>query len=178
MATYNYLNQAIQSSLLIVPKDNDPFFFPTQLALSGYASDGQLYDNGVLATAPFGPFQALQASWFLEAQNPYRGPLPTFPRAALVLLSDVALTILDETNTATTSSGLPLWIQFLLNDLNALTDNFENAVIGFTPTGLSYGGGILAVTYTPDAGSTIQSAMTVNVDFTGDGVYLDVAVTP
>lgn len=175
---YDYLNQSIVSSLLIVPKDNDSFFNPVSLGLTGYGFDGQLYDGGVLAIAPFGPFQNLQASWFLEAQSAYRGPLPTFPKGALVLLSKTALTILDETNSVTTAGALPLWMEFLLNDLYALTDNFDNTLIGFTPAGLSYAGGILVVTYIPDAGSTIQSAMAVNVDFTGDGVYLDVAVTP
>src|SRR5271156_1625850 len=102
---YDYINQSIQTSLLIVPQDNDPFYNPTQLALTGYGFDGNLYDGGVRATAVFVPYQSLQASWFTEAQSSYRGPLQSFPGAALVLLSQVALTILDET-----SSELPLWI--------------------------------------------------------------------
>lgn len=162
---YNYLNQEIQSSLLIVPKDNDPFFFPTQLAHTGFAFDGFFYDQGVKTAA--------QASWFLEPQGPYRGPLPSFPEAALVLLSQAALTILDETN-----PSLPLWMQFLLNNANALTDNFSGDLIGFTPTGLSYAAGILVVVYAPDAGSLDQSALAVNLDFTQDGAYLFVATAP
>lgn len=163
MAAYDYINQSIQSSLLIVPKDNDPFFFPTQLALSGFAFDGFLYDSGVKTMT--------QASWFTEAQSAYRGILPSFPEAALVLLSQVALTILDETN-----SDLPLWMQFLMSDLYAVANNFNETLIGFTPVGLSYAGGILTVTYIPDAGSDYQSTLAVNIDFTQDNVYLMVAV--
>jgi hypothetical protein len=163
---YDYINQSIQSSLLIVPKDNDPFFFPTQLALTGFASDGYFYDGGIRNPL-------VRASWFTEAQGPYRGILPSFPQAALVLLSEVALTILDETN-----SELPLWMQFLLGDANALANNFNGSLIGFTPTGLSYAAGVLVVTYVPDAGSAVQSTLAVNIDFVQDGVYLYVAVTP
>jgi hypothetical protein len=167
MATYDYINQSIQSSLLILPKDNDPFFNPTQLALTGFAFDGFYYDGGVQTSA--------QASWFLEAQGAYRGPLQSFPEAALVLLSQVALTILDETNP---NANLPLWMQFLLSDLSALANNFNGTLIGFTPSGLSYAAGVLAVTYLPDAGSTIQSSLAVNMDFVQDMVYLYVAVAP
>src|SRR5271167_2905829 len=113
MATYDYINQSIQNSLLIVPQDNDPFFFPTQLALTGFAFDGYYYDGGIRTMT--------QASWYTEPQGAYRGILPSFPEAALVLLSRVAVTILDETN-----SDLPLWMQFLLRDLNALANNFND----------------------------------------------------
>ena len=170
MANYDYINQAIQSSLLIVPKDNDPFFFPTQLALTGFAFDGFYYDGGVKLGS--------QASWFLEAQGLYRGPLPSFPEAALVLLSQVSLTILDETNPVVTAGKLPLWMQFLTNDLYAMTDNFNDTSVGFTPSGLSYAAGVLTLTYAPDAGSVVQSALAVNIDFVQDEVYLYVAVTP
>ncbi len=178
MAIYDYINQQIQSSLLVLPKDNDPFFNQVSLGLTGFASNGRLYDGGVLATAPFGPFPSLFASWYSEPQGTYRGPLPSFPAAALVLLSEVALTVLDETNPVTTSGALPLWMQFILQDFAALTNNFKGGLVGFTPSGLSYSTGVLAVTYTPDPGSTIQSELAVNIDFTLDSVYLYVAVAP
>src|SRR5271170_901221 len=152
---YDYINQSIQSSLLIVPKDNDPFFFPAQLGLTGFAFDGFFYDGGVKTLT--------QASWFTEAQGPYRGILQSFPQGALVLLSVVSLTILDETNTT-----LDLWMQFLLQDMQALTNNYlaaqsPNNLVGFTPTSLSYAGGVLTVKYIPDAGSTVQSTLAVNL---------------
>lgn len=165
MAAYDYINQSIQSSLLILPKDDDPFFFPTQLAHTGFAWDGFLYDGGVR--------QVQQASWYTEPQGPYRGPLQTFPQASLVLLSKVALTILDETNT-----NLPLWMQFLLQDMQALANNFNNTIIGFTPESLTYAGGVLTVLGMPDPGSTIQSMLAVSLDFVNDTAYLEVAVTP
>jgi hypothetical protein len=170
---YDYINQEIQSSTLIVPKDNDPFFFPTQLAFTGYAHDGNLYDNGVRANAIFPPYTALQASWFTEPQGEYRGPLQTFPTASLVLLSKVAMTILDETQ-----SSLPLWMGFLLSDAFALTNNFENALIGFTPTIVTYASGKISVESVPDAGSAIQAITAIIFDFTQDSVYLYTAIPP
>jgi len=170
MAAYDYINQSIQASLLITPKDDDPFFNPVPLALTGFAADGFWYDGGVKT--------GTQASWFLEGEGPYRGPLQAFPAAALVLLSQVSLTILDVSNAVTESSLLPLWMQALLGDSLALTNNFEDALVGFTPTGLTYAAGIVTVLYTPDAGSNIQSTMGVNFDFVKDSVYLYVAVTP
>lgn len=169
MAAYDYLNQSIQSSLLVLPKDDDPFFNPVSLALTGYAFTGLLYDGGVLATAPFGQFQTLQASWFSEPQSSTRGILPSFPTAALCLLSQVAMTILD---VSSPTANLPLWMQFIIQDQNALANNFNATLTGFTPSGLGYGGGIVVVTYTPDAGSQIQSSLAVNVDFVQDSVYL------
>lgn len=164
---YDYINQSIQSSLLIVPKDNDPFFFSSALGHSGFGSDGFLYDGGVRLNQ--------QASWFLESQGPYRGPLPSFPQGALVLLSEVALTILDETNPVTTSSMLPLWMQFILSDFQALANNFNATLSGYTPLGLSYSAGVLSVIYIPDPGSSVQSTLAVNIDFSQDGCYLYVA---
>src|SRR5271157_605277 len=159
---YDYINQSIQSSLLIVPKDNDPFFFPVQLGLTGFAFDGFLYDGGVKT--------GTQASWATEGQGTYRGILQSFPQGALVLLSVVSLTILDET-----SQNLDLWMQFILQDAQALTNNYlsadvPNNLIGFTPTSLSYAAGVLTVLYIPDAGSTVQSTLAVNMDFVQDAV--------
>jgi hypothetical protein len=167
---YDFINQQIQSSLLILPKDNDPFFNPTQLALTGFAFDGFYYDGGVRT--------GKQSSWFLEPQSTYRGILPSFPQAALVLISDVALTILDETNPVTMSSQLPLWMLFLLQDFQALANNFNSSLIGFTPVGLSYGAGILVVNCSPDPGSSIQGNLAINVDFVQDAVYLYTALHP
>ncbi len=170
MAAYDFINQPIQASLLITVKDDDPFFNPGPLAITGFAADGFYYDGGVRTMT--------QASWFTEGEGPYRGPLQAFPAAALVLLSQVSLTILDVSNAVQTSALLPLWMQALLGDSLALTNNFEDSLVGFTPSGLTYAAGILTVTYIPDAGSEIQSTMSVNFDFTQDSIYLYVAVSP
>jgi hypothetical protein len=164
--SYDILGQSIVSSLLVVVQDNDPFFNPSLLNFTGFSSNGFFYDDGVKTST--------QASWFLEAQSPTRGPLPSFPTAALVLLSSTSLSIFDATNT----SGLALWMQAVVENTSALANNFNNTLVGFTPSGLSYATGIISVIYTPDAGSTIQSTMVVNFDFTQDDVYLYVAVTP
>ena len=169
--SYNFVNQSIVSSLLINVKDDDPFFNPILLALSGFSANGFYYDSGVKTSAT--------ASWYSEPQGEFRGPLQTFPQSALVLLSYAALTILDVSNAVQTSSMLPLWMQFILSDDYALTDNFDpNALIGYTPAGLSYGGGVIAVNYTPDAGASPQGGMAVNLDFTLDSVYLYAVATP
>ncbi len=170
MAAYDFINQPIQASLLITVKDDDPFFNPVALALTGFSADGFWYDAGVKTGS--------QASWFTEGEGPHRGPLQQFPQAALVLLSQVSMTVLDVSNAVQTSSMLPLWMQALLGDSLALTNNFEDSQVGFTPSGLTYAAGIVTVTYTPDAGSAVQSSMAVNFDFTADSVHLYVGVTP
>lgn len=158
---YDYLNQAIQSSLLIVPKDDDPFYNPVSLGHTGFAFDGTLYDGGVQVGGP------VYASWYSEAPGAFRGNLPAFPLAALVLLSRVALTVVDETQ-----FSLPLWMQFVLADNYGLSNNFNTQLVGWTPQSLTYGGGIIAVGYQPDAGSQNQNTLSVNVDFVQDSIYL------
>jgi hypothetical protein len=173
------------------------------LSHNGFAWDGILYIGGVQQITMSSPPGPIYASWFTETDGPYRGTSSTFPQAGLVLLSRVALTILDET-----SSALSLWMQFLLqsNLLNnfpvsspplsppvdvpgsyALTDNFNSELNGWLPSGLAYADGVLSVVYTPDYGNqtgisadhtsyNIDSNMVVSIDFTTDSVYLDVAV--
>jgi hypothetical protein len=118
------------------------------------------------ATADWG------ASWFLEATGPYRGGTATFPTAGLILLSKVALTILDEA-----TSNLTLWMLFLLSNTFMLTNDFNDSVSGWTPNALTYADGVLSVIYEPDEGATdITSPMVVSMDFVQDRAYLDVAV--
>jgi hypothetical protein len=158
---YDYLNQSIQSSLLIIPKDNDPFYSPVALGHTGFAFDGTLYDGGVQVAGP------IYASWYSEAPGAFRGNLRSFPLAALVLLSKVAMTVLDETQ-----FSLPLWMQFVLADSYGLSNNFNDQIVGWTPQSLTYGGGIIAVGYQPDAGSDNQNIVSVNVDLVQDAIYL------
>ena len=165
MAAYDYLNQSMVASALIQPRDDDSFYHP-ELGHTGFAADGTRYTNGVQDPGP------VFALWYKEIPGPYRSSTPNFPNAGLILLSRVALTILDESD-----QTLPLWMKFLLSDSHALANNFDLALSGFLPTGLAYADGIISVTYKPDPGSiTITSNMIVSIDFTQDQVYLDVAV--
>jgi hypothetical protein len=159
MASYDYIDQSIMATCLIQPKDIDSFYNPITQLHTGFAWDGQLYSAGIP--------QNTYATWY--------------PQAGLVLLSKVALTIVDES-----TANLNLWMQFLLDNEYALADNFNEELNGWLPSGLSYADGILSVIYSPDAGNktglatdggyNVDSNMVVHVDFTQDKVYLDVAV--
>ena len=148
-----------------------------------------------------------KASWFTEfGTNAYRGDEAAFPAFGLALVSPVSLVILDQATPVTQANQLPMWMQFLLGDSNALANNFNGSVQGFTPSAVCYADGVISVTYTPDAGnqeafnhinatpppaietiiSTSQlptypvvpsySHMVVSIDFAQDSVYLDVAL--
>jgi hypothetical protein len=183
MATYNYLDQAIQSTCLIEPKSNDSFYYPLStsntLGHTGFAWDGTLYIEGVQQYTIASPPALIYASWYSEAQGDYRGGTPTFPQTGLILLSRAALTILDGS-----TSALTLWMQFLIQNQFALANNFsENLNNGWTPSSLTYADGVLSVTCTPDTGNNIvgegynvDSNMVINIDFSQDKVYIDVAV--
>ena len=168
---YDYLSQSILATMLIEMKDNDAFYNPSlQSSYTGYASTGQLFTGGQA--------QSDMASWATESSGAYRGTNPAFPTAALVLLSNTALTILDETN-----SELNLWMQFLLSDSYALSNNFAlgdplyasgQMLQGFQPRGLTYANGIISVIYSPDPGSvSINGTLVVNLDLAQDRVYLE-----
>ena len=69
-----------------------------------------------------------------------------------------------------------------------LTDNFPLGsphytsppifnCVGFVPKALTYANGIISVSFSPDPGSeAVTSLMVVNIDFTQDTAYLDVAM--
>jgi hypothetical protein len=183
--SYNYTNQSIRATCLIEPKDNDSFYNPVSMSHTGFAWDGNYYKAGVQKPGV--------ASWYAESTGAaYRGDSAAFPRAGLILLSRVSLTILDETTPA-----LNMWMQFLLqsNVLSpsttagsfALTNNFNGEFNGWLPSGLVYTDGVISVIYTHDYGNetgvttdgtsyNIDSNMVVNLDFCQDSVYLDVAL--
>lgn len=163
--SYDYLNQDIQATALVQVRDDDSFFNPG-LGHYGFAADGTRYTAGIQDAGP------VFASWYSEIPGPYRGPKPTFPNAGLILLSKVALTILDET-----TRDLILWMQFLLADNQALTDNFDGGINSWTPRSLNFADGVLSVTYEADEGNTdIVSPMVATFDFTQDKVYTDIAM--
>ena len=151
---YDFIDQNIVASCLIQPHNDDSFYNPTRNLHTGYAFDGVHYTLGVQDT--LSTFAGnLQASWWTEAQtgNPYRGDQQDFPTYGLVLLSPVSLVILDQSTPVTVASALPLWMQFILGDANALANNFDSAVQGFLPASVCYADGIVSVTYTPDSGN-------------------------
>jgi hypothetical protein len=181
MPVYDFIHQNIVSTQLIQPKDDDSFYNPT-IGHYGFAADGTHYTAGVQDSVS-GP---VYASWYSETPGPYRGTGAVFPSAGLVLLSKVALTILDGT-----TPKLNFWMQMILADDLALTNNFNGSTIGFTPRSLTYADGVISVIYAPDEGATnivpssqnptapksgAASNMVVTFDFTADNVYLDVAV--
>jgi hypothetical protein len=186
-ASYNWIFQDIVASTLISPTTADSFYFPVQNQHSGFAIDGQLYVNGILIASPTpipSPYQSYQASWlteFLTAPNPFRGSSAQFPSAGLILVSPVAMTILDAT-----VNPPALWMQFLLADGGgngfsyAMTDNYNASLQGFTPSGVNYSDGIVSVIYTPDAGNQdggggTTSNLVLTVDFSQELIFLDVA---
>src|SRR5271156_2601633 len=152
---YDYIDQNIVASCLIEGRTDDSFFFPTgQNQHTGYAFNGVHYTLGVQDTDS--TFAGnLQASWWSESQtnNPFRGDQQNFPTFGLVLLSPVSLVILDQSIPVSIASKLPLWMQFLLGDTNALANDFNGAIQGFLPSSVCYADGIVSVTYTPDAGN-------------------------
>lgn len=181
---YDYLDQNIVASILIQPHDDDSFYSPDTLGHTGYARDGNWYADGAVdGSVP-------QATWyteFLTAPNQFRGSSAPFPKYGLALLSPVSLVILDESTPTADPQQLPLWMQFVLGDKYALTNNYNGSLQGFTPSGLTYADGVLSVIYVPDLGNgapgspplpsdPAQSLMVVNIDFVQDQVYLDVAL--
>lgn len=194
---YDFIDQNILASCLIQPHDDDSFYNPVRNLHTGYAFNGQHYTLGVQDTGS--TFAGnLQASWWTETNNLYRGDQQDFPTYGLVLLSPVSLVILDQGTPVSVATALPLWMQFVLGDYNALANDFNGAIQGFTPSAVCYADGIVSVTYVPDSGNQasyspghspvfppypspyptigVTSHMVVNIDFTQDSCYLDVAV--
>lgn len=156
MPPYDFIDQNIVASCLIQPYDDDSFYNPTRNLHTGYAFNGSHYTLGV-QDDPASPWHAnggnLQATWWSEVGNPYRGDQQNFPTYGLVLLSPVSLVILDQSTQVSVATALPLWMQFLLEDTNALANDFNGAIQGFLPSGVCYADGIISVTYSPDAGN-------------------------
>lgn len=147
--SYNFIDQQIVSSCLIQAYTDDSFYFPSSgNQHTGYAFDGSFYSLGVLQSAH------PKASWFTEfGSNPFRGSTAQFPSFGVILLSPVSLVILDQSKAVAAAASLPLWMQFILGDNNALANNFDGSVQGFLPSKVIYADGIVSVTYSPDAGN-------------------------
>lgn len=145
---YDTIDQNIVASCLIQSYTDDSFYNPVVNQHTGYAYDGNYYSLGVLdSTHP-------QASWFTEfGTNSFRGDQAKFPSYGLVLLSPASLGIFDQSQAVALASDLPLWMQFVLGDNNALTNNFNASVQGFSPAGVTYADGIISVIYAPDSGN-------------------------
>src|SRR5271166_3926841 len=146
--SYDFIDQNIVASCLIQSHTDDSFYNPVANSHTGYAFDGNYYSLGSIVNGH------RQASWFTAfGTNPYRGDQAAFPTYGLVLLSPVSLVILDQSKSVSQASALPLWMQFILGDNNALANNFNFSLQGFLPQSVCYADGILSVTYSPDAGN-------------------------
>jgi hypothetical protein len=155
---YDFIDQNIVATCLIQPHDNDSFYNPTPTKHTGFAFNGFHYTLGVqdgMASPWVANGGNLQATWWTEAQsgNPFRGDQQDFPTYGLVLLSTVSMVILDQSIPVAEATALPLWMQFLLGDTNALANDFNGAIQGFTPSSVCYADGIISVTYYPDSGN-------------------------
>ena len=184
MAVQAYLTQSIIATTLIQARNIDSFYYPTSLNHTGFAVDGTYYINGVQQGVQTSPPSPIYASWYTEPEGNFRGELASFPSTGLVLLSKSAMTILDGS-----SSALNFWMQAIIQDNYAFTNNFNGNPNGWTPSGLAYADGVLSIICTPDSGNNsnifsgedagnITSNMVIHFDFTADRVYLDVAVSP
>src|SRR5208283_4720672 len=115
---YDFIDQNIVSSCLIQSYTDDSFYNPVVNQHTGFASDGNYYSVGVLD--PTHP----KASWFTEfGTNPFRGNQAQFPAYGIALLSPVSLVILNQGKAVENAVDLPLWMQFVLGDNNALANN-------------------------------------------------------
>lgn len=163
---YNFIDQQTVSSCLIQGYTDDSFYYPTTNQHTGFAIDGNYYLQGVLQ-----PDHA-KASWFTEfGTNDFRGSTAAFPTYAIALLSTASLVILDQSKAVSRAENLPLWMQFILGDNNALTNNFNGALQSFSPTSVCYADGIISVTYSPDAGN---QAYNVPATVTATSITADV----
>jgi hypothetical protein len=153
---YNFIDQNIVSSCLIQAHTDDSFYNPVVNSHTGYAFDGSYYSLGVVDNSH------IKASWFTEfGTNPFRGSQASFPQFGVALLSPFSLVILNQGTAVSHAEDLPLWIQFLLGDNNALANNFDGSVQGFTPSAVCYADGIISVTYVPDSGNQLYLHQTV-----------------
>jgi hypothetical protein len=159
MITYDYLNQPTLASLLIFQKDQDSFFTPISLSHHGFAADGYFYTAGVKNIAEV-------ASWSSEGASTTRGPLPSFPAQALVIVSRASLAIVDATQ-----SFLPLWMLFYMADTNAYPNNPFAQEAGFLASEASWANGRLTVSMPPDPGAAPQAPFVLTVDFVEDRIY-------
>jgi hypothetical protein len=156
--SYDYIDQSIVATCLIQAHDNDSFYNPIPLQHTGFAFNGFHYTLGVqdgMSSPWVSNGGNLQASWWTETQtgNEFRGDQQNFPTYGLVLLSTVSMVILDQSTPVAEATALPLWMQFLIGDSNALANDFDGAIQGFTPSGVCYADGIISVTYYPDQGN-------------------------
>jgi hypothetical protein len=166
---YDFIDQNIVSSCLIQSYTDDSFYNPVVNQHTGFAFDGSYYSLGVLQSTH------AKASWYTEfGTNPFRGEQAAFPTFGLALLSPVSLVILDQSKAVAVASSLPLWMQFILGDNNALANNFDSSVQGFLPSRVIYADGIVSVTYTPDAGNQLYSHPTVVASITATSVTANV----
>jgi hypothetical protein len=164
---YNYLEQSVIASLTIAEKDDDSFFSPVLWQHTGFAFDGNYYDQGLLVAGT-------QASWFTEPVTAQRGNSAAFPDNVLVVLSVASLSMLNTSN-----DTISLWMLFYYMDTGAFPNNFTSGIASFSPQSLAWGNGRLSVVSAADPGSPFNGPYAVlTFDFVADQVYMDYALIP
>jgi hypothetical protein len=163
VATYEVLTQPVVSSLVVFNRDDDAFFNPVRLGLTGYGFDGYYYADGVQNLSQV-------ASWASEQPSATRGTLINFPTSALVVVSEAVCSIFD-----TSGGSLVQWMVFYKSDEFSLPTNFylDSEAASFSPSQVSWGNGVLSLLLIPDSGSTNQASALLSFDFTQDEIYID-----
>jgi hypothetical protein len=159
----------VYCSCLVPAQSTDLFYNPTFAGgLTGYAADGFKYTSGVQNPT-------LIAPWFSEAQGGgdqmTRGDTQGFPAAALVLVTDESIAILDQVD------NMSMWMIFKKGSNNAYSDTFGIVGAAFVPSSANFSSGVLSVTFSPAPGTGSTALVILNIDFVKDYIFIDTATT-
>jgi hypothetical protein len=161
----------VYCSCLIPAQGTDLFYNPTYASgLTGYAADGFYYTAGVQ-----NPSHSM-ASWWGEATGGgdglTRGATQEFPTNMLILVTDESISLLNQVD------NMSMWMIFKKGANNAYSDTFGISGASFIPFEVSFGSGLLSVTFVPQGISAWSSPVVLNVDFVNDYIYIDTAGPP
>lgn len=151
----------VLASTLFEADPTDEFYFPVDGLLTGYSSEGILFQNGAAVPG------AERASWYLEEPGPYRGEGRAFPQRGLVLLTDAGLSILSLEDRYAT------WMIALRGDSMAYTHHFLDSVSGFKATSVGYQNGRVIISMDPDLGSEFLAPVFIVLDLVQDKIYME-----
>ena len=152
----------VLASALIEAEPSDEFFYPVDGRLSGYSSDGVLFQNGAEADTD------RRASWFQEEPGAFRGDAREFPRRGLVIVTDAGLSILSLEDDSYT-----MWMLALRGDSLAFSHNFLGSIAGFYVADVHYQTGRVTISLEPDPGSEFKAPVFITFDFARDEIYMD-----
>lgn len=138
----------------------NPGFRPTKGGLTGFGWDGFFYFNGVM--------QGRQATWFTEATpgDNFRSTRGAFPQRGIVLVTDLGLSIFDES-----ANSLDVWMVFERGATLAMLETVVSIPSNFVPKELKYNNGVIMLTYSGDNFPDVY----LYLDFCQDTAYVDLA---